>query len=631
MRVFTHLLLLAFLVSSSWAVGQITNIQVQMLPDGSVPGEQQDTINSWVLDFLHGGGGMIDTASITYTGNFAQIGRYWRGDDISVYCGSGYEGCMDEGLILSTGSVEGTGDYDPGNGAESDAFEFPPGNGGDPDLHSMYQMLGYEFFQVGDAATISFNYTPYGDEITMQYVFASEEYPNNISKDDVDLTDGSQMHDLFGIWVDMTPLPPPPYNDRFNAAIFPQFWGLIQPDNWVTLSNVNQNVRPAYYLQNEDAFPNTPMGTQYDGMTKPAVEFRLRKEVQRCKEYNIKVAIEDFVYNDPNTGDPSFGINSAVLLARASLIGGKNDPSWKVDTVWETNHQSHEGKLIEGGCTSLLLTVTLDFPFTDPVYDVGFAMYNYRDLVEVRYTDDYGGAVIPADDDFVRFENGGSLTKSIRITAKSIDTDLENVLFSFQTDPCDEKNPFTALYSGIMEFDMINNEPFSFDVNPKVYSGYCKETIEVTALDITNGGVEPKYYLWPEVSVPPVDYYFHTINNNPDFITVEVKDYCDNDTTMEIRFNNKPIQLVDIPTIAFCKPGMEQEVEVFPDMNVHNFPGLRIRQCRLDQPGLYTAASSLDPEIHLRLFTTTTSSKTFTSCRIRSYRRLRTDYHKRYR
>ena len=147
-------------------------------------------------------------------------------------------------------------------------------NGGDIDLRNMYILLGYEFSMLGDAATLEFTYTPYGDEIELRYVYASEEYPNNISKDDVNLTDGSQMHDLFGIWVDLMPLQP--NSPRFNAAIFPAFWGVPQPDNWVTLSTVNQDNRPAYYIQNEDVFPNQPLGTQFDGMTKPKVEFRMQ-------------------------------------------------------------------------------------------------------------------------------------------------------------------------------------------------------------------------------------------------------------------------------------------------------------------------------------------------------------------
>ncbi|MEJ2594627.1 MAG: PKD domain-containing protein [bacterium] len=572
MRQYIYLFVLLISLFGYSSRGQ-TNMQIQMLPDGSVPGEVQDTIVSWIIDFLHGGGGMIDTSSIIYTGNVAQFGRYSRGDDISKHCTPGYEGCMDEGLILSTGSVEEAGEYDPGNGRESQAFGFPPGTGGDPDLHSMYQLLGYEFFQVGDNASIEFTYIPYGDEIEMRYVFASEEYPNEISKDDVDLTDGSQMHDLFGIWVDLMPLVPG--LDRFNAAIFPDFLGLPVPDNWITLSTINPGEHPQYYItNNDDGFPNQPLGTQFDGLTAPKVELRLSKSVQRCKEHNVKIAIEDFVFNDPETGESTFGINSAVLLAKGSLIGGTNEPSWSIDSLWETNHQSHEGKLIED-CSSLLLTITLDNTFTDPKYDVGIALYPdiYWENLDIRYTDEYGGGVITQDESYVRFENGGSLTKKIRITAKNLDQDLQNVLFSWKTDPCDKKNPFTALYSGIMTFDLIKNEPFAFDVNPKVYSGYCKETIEVTVTDITSGGVEPVYYLWPEVSVPPVDSYFHTIENSPDFITVEVKDYCNNDTTMQIRFDNKPMHLVDIPTISFCKPGMEQEVEVVPDMNYHDFPG----------------------------------------------------------
>ena len=72
----------------------------------------------------------------------------------------------------------------------------------------MYQTLyppvfGQRPIQFGDVAILQFDYIPYGDEISMRYMFASEEYPNPNDRDnDVDLTDGSQPYDLMGIFIE---------------------------------------------------------------------------------------------------------------------------------------------------------------------------------------------------------------------------------------------------------------------------------------------------------------------------------------------------------------------------------------------------------------------------------------------
>ncbi|NOX84940.1 MAG: PKD domain-containing protein, partial [Chlorobi bacterium] len=106
-------------------------------------------------------------------------------------------------------------------------------------------------------------------------------------------------------------------------------------------------------------------------------------------------------------------------------------------------------------------------------------------------------------------------------------------------------------------FELINNDPFSFTANPKEYSAYCKETIQLTVKDVTQGGVDPIVYIWPTNPTPPVEVYDYTVNASPDWVDVGVKDLCGNDTTMQIKINNKPIKLKGIQSIFLCGPGQE--------------------------------------------------------------------------
>ncbi len=110
-----------------------------------------DEIQDWVINILHGGGGELDTASITFTGNPLQLGKFTRGEAAIG---------MDSGIVISTGKVIEIQSY---NNVPNESFNYKGPS--DADLDSIYSkdyglainpfpppLLPY----TGDAAVIEF-------------------------------------------------------------------------------------------------------------------------------------------------------------------------------------------------------------------------------------------------------------------------------------------------------------------------------------------------------------------------------------------------------------------------------------------------------------------------------------------
>lgn len=530
-------------------------------------------IKDWVLNTLNGGGGEFDTLSIKFTGSSLQLGKFSYNTVSDSTIG------LDSGLVISTGKVKDIQSYNS-SPFMSNKFSF---NGQpDPDLDKMYEtILGLTLFPppdpnfkyTGDAAVIEFDYKPYGSVIELRYVFGSEEYkywmfpapPPN----DVDLTSGpydlTRAYDMWGISINR------PNRPFVNLAVLPILAGGAD----VNVHTVNDVTLSAFYQGNPPASTGGSYGVQFDGFTKNMDALLIRDSVTPCVTYHVKIAIEDFLgLSDPNDPDTKgYYWDSGIFLGGGSFVGGPSTPTWTTSYEWTSTHSGFEGKLIEGGCNDLLVTFTLEYAFSGVNnYYIPFKIESgiYRDNVFVTY--EGTGEVLAVDS--VTF-NFGETTKTIRLSAINLNADVPNVRFVYPQNPCERPHPPIGggSFNGKIPFELVNNEPFSFTVNPKEYSAYCKETIPLTLTDVTNGGVNPVVYIWPTNPTPPVDVYNYTVNASPDWVTVEVKDLCGNDTTTKIKINNKPIHLLDIPPLSFCKPGMQQDVTVHADPNFNDFPG----------------------------------------------------------
>ncbi|MFA5417345.1 MAG: PKD domain-containing protein [Bacteroidales bacterium] len=563
---FRYLLFILLFIGIS--VSAQNPLRVRELPTGNIPVGNQDTLVYWILNYLHGGGGIIDTSSISFTGNYQALGRFWQGSDIGI----------DKGLILSNGKVTSAMGSNS-SGLMSDHF----GTEGDTDLLRMYNdifkyILGLKdttLKYTGDAAVIEFTYKPYGDEVVLTYVFASEEYPWT-KPQDVDLTGfpntnpPNQMFDLFGISIEQ--------NDAFiNRALVPSINNPPPNDilRWVNVWSINSSNNSDFFQSNPTPGPfGQNLGTQFDGLTKLYADaglMRIKRVVKPCQNYKVKIAIEDFIfYNPPVPYLDSFSVNSAVFLRDKSLKGSKNNPGWK--TTYEfTPNPDPNGYLIEGGCNNLEVTFTLD-EYAQRDYYIPFRVLAAEYRNNIRVSNLATGEVYTHDS--VRFTQGGKEI-TILVEAINLTADVPNVSFQYATNPCEGKpNGFGGIiFSGKIPMTLRNNEPFTLTQNPKTYLAYCKETLDLTVTDVTLGGVDPIKYYW-DGNIISRDTISYQVNASPDYVTVAINDGCGNKATAQVEIINRPIELESISDAFLCGPGQSVVIPVnaitpaYPDYTI---------------------------------------------------------------
>lgn len=559
------------LITTSGLLYSQVDIGIVPLPPKDNPiGYHRDSLVSWVERILHGGGGVIDTASITFTGNREALGRFYQGNDIG----------FGKGLIISNGKVV-SAEAPNTIGAKSDAFNVfdPFSSSGDEDLLNMYNTIfagtggrDTTIFYTGDAAVLEFDYQPYGDQILMDYTFASEEYPSAGVQPptDVDLTgfNGSnQIFDLFGISIEKYGF----HNLAFMIEDSPT--PTPEETRWITVQNVNESNNSSYYQPNpEDPPLGRVLGTQYDGVTKTEGDlgplFIQRKDVDPCGVYHVKIAIEDFYWEspDPEQIPSGFEINSALFLGEKSLISniqqsGVQYSNYSVE--YEFLRPELDGQLVEN-CNHIIATFTLDDSVA-VVYSIPYKIQlpEYYSFVEVSYED---GTIITNDS--ITFLPGETEI-TINIKAINLDNNYPSVAFTYPINPCDVPGPWGGGYTGRINFDLTENKPITFSVTPKIYEAFCKETIELTITDISANGVDPLFYYW-DGDIVSKDTINYQVQNSPDYVDILVKDHCDNEANGVIQINNKSVVLEQIADAFLCGPGQSVNIPAValqPDFN----------------------------------------------------------------
>ena len=220
---------------------------------------------------------------------------------------------MRTGLLMTNGAaINAVG---PNNESDADQINYPDVYE-DDDLQSL--ILDEQVLQ--DLVIIEFDISVYANQLSFNYVFASEEYPEFL-----------EFNDVFGFFISG-----PGIDEPENLALVP---GTTTP---VSVSNINQNVNNQYFVSNgtgETPFDNIEI--QYDGYT---TVLRARREVIPCETYHIKLAIADV--DDSN-------LDSGVFLEEGSF-NSKELPHFEVTYQHERfNH------LIEG-CNDAFVNVVRD-------------------------------------------------------------------------------------------------------------------------------------------------------------------------------------------------------------------------------------------------------------------------------
>ncbi|PIV72918.1 MAG: 2,3,4,5-tetrahydropyridine-2,6-carboxylate N-succinyltransferase [Rhodobacteraceae bacterium CG17_big_fil_post_rev_8_21_14_2_50_65_11] len=215
-----------------------------------------------MADTIFGDG--VQVVNATYDGDKKSSGIWTDGDAISPDATP-----SDIGVILSTGKVK---DFTNKSGDPNQSGSTSTNTKG-VDYDSGFNTLAGTWTY--DAAILEVDFIPDGDTITMQFTFASEEYPEYV---------GSIFNDAVGIWVNGVEVASP----VFDIA---------------QINNVNNSSNETLYVDNTDDHANTEM----DGYT---VTLSVTMIVNPDEVNTIRLGIAD-------VGDSNY--DSAILIAGDSI------------------------------------------------------------------------------------------------------------------------------------------------------------------------------------------------------------------------------------------------------------------------------------------------------------------------
>lgn len=211
---------------------------------------------------------------------------------------------LESGLVMATGGVESIvpGGFGGGFG----------GPGVDSDLTDQLIMVGASATNLNNLIVIEFDFVPNSDQISFQYVFASNEYPGYTC---------SQFNDIFGFFLSGPGITGPFSDGAVNIALVPD---PDDPDTFtdtpVIINTINSgspsggdsgpcdDIDPNWEDYAVFFTDNTAQETvNFPGFTVPLTA---TYPVTPCEEYHIKLAIADVADG---------ALNSAVFLLENSF------------------------------------------------------------------------------------------------------------------------------------------------------------------------------------------------------------------------------------------------------------------------------------------------------------------------
>ncbi len=195
------------------------------------------------------------------------FGLFEGGDDTNLGLG--------RGLLLTTGDVNwAPGPNNNGGGGNPNADNGAPG---DADLDSLSIAFGGS--PSLDACILELDVFVASNELTFEYIFGSEEYPEFINQ---------EFNDIFAFLISGPGIVgDPSIGNQLNIAVLPD--GNNTP---VQINSVNSTINWEYYRNNVGG-----LSTQYDGLTSDLLGVKksltARAQVTPCNTYHLKLAIAD--------------------------------------------------------------------------------------------------------------------------------------------------------------------------------------------------------------------------------------------------------------------------------------------------------------------------------------------------
>lgn len=400
------------------------------------------------------GGDCFETSGATTIGSPLSLGTFSGALPVFGF---------DEGIILSTGYVSGT--VGPSTNFNSNPTGGP---GNDPDLESIATA------SINDVAVLEFDFVPTVDQVSFEYVFASEEYcqyapPNN-----------SNVNDLFGFF-----LSGPGINGTINIAE-------ISAGVPVSINNVNPVTNAAFFNPNGDNCGGGGAGTALFGYNGYTDVFTAVANVIPCETYHIKLAIAD---GGDDVWDSSVFLKANSFDAGGAAIGSSEVPLTDSNDAYESD-----------ACGNAF------FRFTRESGDIFSPVFIEYDLSGTATNNvDYSGLppspiIIPP--------GLNEILVPITITQDNITEGVETiVLFLFGSCTCSSAEVSLNIYDlGAIDVEVPDVELCGNLGTPVVISADA------------SGGVPLYFYDWGD-GPSPVPIYADTPTENTSY-TVTVTDMC---------------------------------------------------------------------------------------------------------
>jgi gliding motility-associated-like protein len=378
---------------------------------------------------------------------------------------------IQSGIVMTTGTVLNNGDGPHGpNNKESSGTD-----NGAPGINLLTNLVdGTSTF---NATILEFDFVPFSDTVSFNYVFGSEEYPEFV---------GSSFNDVFAFFISG-----PGIAGQQNIAKLPN--GAA-----VTINNVNSGANSAYFVSNGDGnsspFNSSPNFIQYDGFTKV---LKAVSKVQCGQKYHLIIAIAD-------AGD---GIYDSGIFLEANSLSSNGE----LNVTQSLSYLAYNGdNEMAEGCVRSTVTVersgnslpALTIPIT-----IGGTATN-----GVDYT------IVPSS---VNFSANQKIVQfSFDAIADAIIESDETIVLNFLTkDACN--NDVT------ISLDYIIKDPIPINVTVEGGTVLCPgDNVEVRAN--ISGGVGPFEYLWNTGEITSSIFVSPTITS---IYTLRVVDNCLQTTT----------------------------------------------------------------------------------------------------
>ena len=207
---------------------------------------------------------------------------------------------LEKGLLLTSGDLDwAVGPNNDAGGGNLNANNNAPG---DADLDYLSTVFG-DGSESNDACVVEFDIIPATNEVTFEYIFGSDEYPEFVN----------QFNDIFAFLISGPGIVGDPnIGNQENIAVLPDGSNTL-----VEINSVNNLVNWEYYRNNENG-----QTTEYDGLTSDELGIKksltARAEVVPCSTYHLKLAVADRLDNvydsgvfisELSGGVPQLGVN----------------------------------------------------------------------------------------------------------------------------------------------------------------------------------------------------------------------------------------------------------------------------------------------------------------------------------